>query len=115
MKLDGSRWLTLAGVTRYGTGTIERWLETVIPDAMTACQEWTSWWFEMMAEDGKHLLADTQLVGELEDKLFFFFDAAVLSSDKSQALHFAHKFSSDVRSHNNHGIFEIHSPAFCIG
>lgn len=26
-----------------------------IPDAMTACQEWTSWWFEMMAEDGKHL------------------------------------------------------------
>jgi hypothetical protein len=27
---------------------------------MTACQEWTSWWFEMMAEDGKHLLADTQ-------------------------------------------------------
>jgi len=31
-----------------------------IPDAMTACQEWTSWWFEMMAEDGKHLLADTE-------------------------------------------------------
>ena len=26
-----------------------------IPDAMTACQEWTSWWFEMMAEDTKHL------------------------------------------------------------
>jgi len=31
-----------------------------IPDAMTACQEWTSRRFEMMAEDGKHLLADTQ-------------------------------------------------------
>jgi len=31
-----------------------------IPDAMAACQEWTSRRFEMMAEDGKHLLADTQ-------------------------------------------------------
>ena len=31
-----------------------------IPEAMTACQEWTSRRFEMMAEDGKHLLADTQ-------------------------------------------------------
>ncbi|MGD0023515.1 MAG: phasin family protein [Xanthobacteraceae bacterium] len=31
-----------------------------IPDAMTACQEWTSRRFEMMAEDGKHLFADTQ-------------------------------------------------------
>jgi Phasin protein len=31
-----------------------------IPEAMTACQEWTTRRFEMMAEDGKHLLADTQ-------------------------------------------------------
>jgi hypothetical protein len=31
-----------------------------IPDAMTACQEWSSRRFEMMAEDGKHLFADTQ-------------------------------------------------------
>ena len=30
-----------------------------IPDAMTACQEWGRR-FEMMAEDGKHLLSDTQ-------------------------------------------------------
>ena len=31
-----------------------------IPDAMEAYQEWASRRFEMMAEDGKHLLADTQ-------------------------------------------------------
>lgn len=31
-----------------------------IPDAMMACQEWTGRWFEMMAEDSKRLLADTQ-------------------------------------------------------
>jgi hypothetical protein len=31
-----------------------------IPDAIAAYQEWTSRRFEMMAEDGKHLLADTQ-------------------------------------------------------
>lgn len=31
-----------------------------IPEAMIACQEWTNRRFEMMAEDGKHLLADTQ-------------------------------------------------------
>ena len=31
-----------------------------IPEAMATCQEWTSRRFEMMAEDGKHLLADTQ-------------------------------------------------------
>jgi len=31
-----------------------------IPDAMAAYQEWASRRFEMMAEDGKHLLADTQ-------------------------------------------------------
>jgi hypothetical protein len=31
-----------------------------IPDAMTACQDWTTRRFELMAEDGKHLLADSQ-------------------------------------------------------
>jgi hypothetical protein len=31
-----------------------------IPDAMTACQEWANRRFEMMAEDGKRLLADGQ-------------------------------------------------------
>jgi Phasin protein len=31
-----------------------------IPDAMTACQEWTSRRLELMAEDGQHVLADTQ-------------------------------------------------------
>jgi len=31
-----------------------------IPDAMTACQDWTARRFELMAEDGRHLLADTQ-------------------------------------------------------
>jgi hypothetical protein len=31
-----------------------------IPDAMTTCQDWTSRRFELMAEDSKHLLANTQ-------------------------------------------------------
>ncbi|MGA2842776.1 MAG: phasin family protein [Steroidobacteraceae bacterium] len=31
-----------------------------IPEAMTACQEWSSRRFEMIAEDGKHLLEDSQ-------------------------------------------------------
>jgi hypothetical protein len=31
-----------------------------IPDAMTTCQEWTSRQAEMMAEDSKLLVADTQ-------------------------------------------------------
>jgi Phasin protein len=31
-----------------------------IPEAMAAYQEWTGHWFELMAEDGKHLLADAQ-------------------------------------------------------
>jgi hypothetical protein len=35
-----------------------------IPDAMAAYQEWASQRFEMMAEDGKHLLADTQKLME---------------------------------------------------
>ena len=35
-----------------------------IPDAMAAYQEWASRRFEMMAEDGKHLLADTQKLME---------------------------------------------------
>jgi hypothetical protein len=35
-----------------------------IPDVMAAYQEWASRRFEMMAEDGKHLLADTQKLTE---------------------------------------------------
>jgi hypothetical protein len=35
-----------------------------IPDAVAACQEWTSRQFEMMADDGIHLLADSQKVVE---------------------------------------------------
>lgn len=35
-----------------------------IPDAMAACQEWTTRRFELMAEDGKHLLADAQKLVE---------------------------------------------------
>ncbi len=31
-----------------------------IPEAMTTFQEWSSRRFEMMAEDGKHLLEDSQ-------------------------------------------------------
>lgn len=31
-----------------------------IPDAMIVCQEWTARRFELMAEDGKHLVADAQ-------------------------------------------------------
>ena len=31
-----------------------------LPDAMTACQEWSGRRFDMMAEDGKHLLADAE-------------------------------------------------------
>jgi hypothetical protein len=35
-----------------------------VPDAMTACQEWTSRRLELMAEDGQHLLADTRKLME---------------------------------------------------
>jgi Phasin protein len=40
-----------------------------IPDAVTACQEWTSQQLELMEEDGKHLLADTQKLIEAEGRL----------------------------------------------
>ncbi len=40
-----------------------------IPDAMAAYQQWTSRRFEMMAEDGKHLLADTQKLMEAAARL----------------------------------------------
>ena len=40
-----------------------------IPDAMSACQEWTGRRFEMMADDGKHLLADTQKFMETSTRL----------------------------------------------
>lgn len=40
-----------------------------IPDAMTACQEWSSRHVEMMAEDGKHLFADAQKFMETGSRL----------------------------------------------
>ena len=40
-----------------------------IPDVMAAYQEWASRRFEMMAEDGKHLLADTQKLMEAATRL----------------------------------------------
>ena len=41
-----------------------------IPGAMAMYQEWTIRWFEMMAEDGRHLLADTQRFMETGTRLF---------------------------------------------
>jgi Phasin protein len=40
-----------------------------IPDAMTACQQWTSRRFEMMAEDGQHLFTDAQKLAETGSRL----------------------------------------------
>lgn len=40
-----------------------------LPEAAAACQEWTSRRFEMMAEDSKHLLADTQQFMETGTRL----------------------------------------------
>jgi hypothetical protein len=40
-----------------------------IPEAMSACQEWTRRRFEMMAEDGKRLFADTQKFMEAAGRL----------------------------------------------
>ena len=40
-----------------------------VPDAMAACQEWTSQRFEMMAEDGKHFLLDSQKFMETGPRL----------------------------------------------
>jgi hypothetical protein len=40
-----------------------------LPDAMSACQEWTMRRFAMMAEDGKHVLADTQKLMETGARL----------------------------------------------
>jgi hypothetical protein len=41
-----------------------------IPDAVAACQEWTSRRFEMMATDGTRLLADSQKIMEAARFLF---------------------------------------------
>ena len=40
-----------------------------LPEAMTACQEWASRRFEMMADDRKHLLADYQMFSETGARL----------------------------------------------
>lgn len=42
-----------------------------IPDAMVACQEWTNRHLELMAEDGKHFLDDTQKFMETGARLMF--------------------------------------------
>lgn len=42
-----------------------------IPDAMTACQNWTNRRLEMMAEDGRHVLADSQKFMEVGTRLVF--------------------------------------------
>lgn len=41
-----------------------------IPDAMTACQQWSNRRFEMMAEDGRHVFADAQKLVETATRLF---------------------------------------------
>jgi len=41
-----------------------------IPDAIAACQDWTSRRFEMMAKDGKHLLDDTQKLMQIGAHFF---------------------------------------------
>ncbi len=40
-----------------------------IPDAMTACQKWTTRRLELMAEDGKHLVSDAQKFIEMGTRL----------------------------------------------
>jgi len=41
-----------------------------IPEAMAACQKWSTRRFEMMAEDGKHLMEDGQKLFEIGARLF---------------------------------------------
>lgn len=41
------------------------------PEAMTACQEWSNRHITMMADDGKHLLADAQKLTETGARFFF--------------------------------------------
>jgi hypothetical protein len=45
-----------------------------IPDTMAACREWASRRFEMMADDGNHLLADSQKVIETGARFLSFVD-----------------------------------------
>ncbi len=52
-----------------------------VPEAMAACQEWTSRRFAMMAEDGKHLLADTQKFMEVGARLLS--NGALINGGKS--------------------------------
>lgn len=40
-----------------------------LPEAMSACQDYTKRWFEMMAEDGEHLLADSKALMETGARL----------------------------------------------
>jgi hypothetical protein len=55
-----------------------------IPDAMTACREWTSQRLEMMADEGNHLLAESRKVMEtgvrfLSDGSFIMNEQAVVA------------------------------------
>jgi len=56
------QWLTRAQEeTRIASEFAAKLTEArTIPEAMAVCQECTTRRFEMMAEDGKHLLADSQ-------------------------------------------------------
>ena len=40
-----------------------------LPEAISACQDYTRRWFEMMAEDGEHLLADSKALMETGTRL----------------------------------------------
>ncbi len=40
-----------------------------LPEAMSACQDYAKRWFEMMAEDGEHLLADSKALMETGARL----------------------------------------------
>jgi hypothetical protein len=47
-----------------------------IPDTVSACREWTCRHFEMMADDGKHLLADSQKIVETSARFLSLVDVA---------------------------------------
>jgi hypothetical protein len=60
------RWLDhMRSDARFASEFAERVTSArSIPDAMAACREWTSRRFEMMAEEGNHLLAESRKVVE---------------------------------------------------
>jgi hypothetical protein len=52
-----------------------------IPDTMAACREWASRRFEMMADDGNHLLADSRKMMETGARFLSFVDETGAGSD----------------------------------